>query len=942
LHKKGINTKKRGLRGGTLFETARKYFTKASQPKFTNPIIYNPASVFTQSSPASSQVSPQDGKIHGIYGSALNVNDSMKLSRLTSSDCTNLLGQIIANPTKSLTSNAETEVRLCKQKFYSDLKVKFPRPDSMEGVEYFDTQLSTKSNPVQTLTLRNCKVIKKLVYSDRFNGLYEYRIFSPAVSTLPPIGGTQKETPVGTFTQFPVSVLLTMAGQETPFSFDSFYNTDDRKEYFSDYMSCLQNVKKKFGPDVVTAKDVFQFDKFSSSSKLREFGKSEKCKIVLVAGNIGTKIQDPSNKGAIVVTPSQFSGTEYLDPKSGPDTTLEQYKNDPTGGPLAQLSVCPPVAEVILLHGARTGFNSDFLVINAIDDVIKELHTLGITSLTLNNGYLEVPEKLQSEEDLDLTDSQNPPKTAIAIFDSLSQKLKMLQTDDVPTNGLKPPVQYTEFNWQSTSKVSLIYASAVPLNYQSAINPEKSMLQYCVAGFDLVAQYFGAMVSAYYRKKQQQLLLESTALAAAAAAAAGAQDALAKQNEHQELVKAGLANPTKLFLTPLGGGVFKNPREMIACSALLSYYQAQQLLPNFDDKVQVIFLAWNGIGPRECPCPQECSDFSEFFNSSTTDTETNLVINEGVPKKLDYQKQLKDAEEDMLEIQRERKERENKPKNAKVTASETLVGNPTPEVSVDTAKEAPNDNIEMLGKQIPEEPAQLPPDADADVIQGNVNGNVNKPRSEVTEPLSTQQNTEEPLQRYRKWLEKIKKEKIDTERKKEEYDTSTTKEINKIETDLKRFTNTYDFNKREFGNIMEKLTQLVKERTKQMNLYESTLKTNDTFISALKIIINMIESNTKLPDGHTYVTYMYELITKKNKQQGSTATEPKISSSGDHVDPLGVSGGGSKSRRRQRARKTTRKYKSKSKSKSKPKTHRRRRAHHSRTRKHKKYTSRRR
>lgn len=919
LHKKGINTKKRGLRGGLKLSSL--FRSSASQPQV-------------------------DDQIHGIYGSALNVNDSMKLSRLTSSDCTNLLGQIIANPTKSLTSNAETEVRLCKQKFYSDLKVKFPRPDSMEGVEYFDTQLSTKSNPVQTLTLRNCKVIKKLVYSDRFNGLYEYRIFSPAVSTLPPIGGTQKETPVGTFTQFPVSVLLTMAGQETPFSFDSFYNTDDRKEYFSDYMSCLQNVKKKFGPDVVTAKDVFQFDKFSSSSKLREFGKSEKCKIVLVAGNIGTKIQDPSNKGAIVVTPSQFSGTEYLDPESGPGTTLEQYKNDPTGGPLAQLSVCPPVAEVILLHGARTGFNSDFLVINAIDDVIKELHTLGITSLTLNNGYLEVPANLQSEEDLDLTDSQNPPKTAIAIFDSLSQKLKMLQTDDVPTNGLKPPVQYTEFNWQSTSKVSLIYASAVPLNYQTAINPQKSTLQYCVAGFDLVAQYFGAMVSAYYRKKQQQLLLESTALAAAAAAAARAPDALAKQTEHQDLVKAGLANPTKLFLTPLGGGVFKNPREMIACSALLSYYQAQQLLPNFDDKVQVIFLAWNGIGPRECPCPQECSDFSEFFNSSTTDTETNLVINGCVPKKLKYQ-------EVMLEIQREREEIKNKKKNEEVTESKTLVGNPTPEILVDTAKEAPNANIEMLGKQKPEEAEQPPPDAVADVISENVKKLTPKVKlevpPEVKEPLSTEQSSEEPLQRYTEWLEKIKKQKIDTEREKDNFDTSKKEEITKIAkiaNDLnKQFPDLNDFNKPGYTDIMKKLNQLKIEHNKQMKSYESSLETNDKFISALTTIIDMIENNnTKLPDGY-YLTYMYKLITQKNKQQGSTATGAKISSSGGPVAPLGELGGGSKSRRRhphKPARKTTRKSKSKSKSKSKPKTHRRRRAHHSRTRKHKKYTSRRR
>ena len=132
LHKKGVNTKKRGLRGGVFFRSP--FSSSASQPQESN-------------------------EIHGIYGSAL--TDSMKLSRLTSSDCTSLLGQITDNPKKSLTNNAKTEVRLCKEKFYSDLNVKFPRPDSMDimqGVEYFDTQLSTKStnsNPAQTLTLRN-------------------------------------------------------------------------------------------------------------------------------------------------------------------------------------------------------------------------------------------------------------------------------------------------------------------------------------------------------------------------------------------------------------------------------------------------------------------------------------------------------------------------------------------------------------------------------------------------------------------------------------------------------------------------------------------------------------------------------------------------------------------------------------------------------------------
>jgi len=615
LHKKRVNSKKRGLRGGGLFSIAREFFRPtitSPRSKFTNPTIYDPASVFTQNSPASSQVSPQEGEIHGIYGSAL--RDSMKQSMLTATDCTGLLGQIISNPKKTLTSNAKTEVRLCKEKFYSDLKVKFPRPDSMEGVEYFDTQLSTNSSPVQKLTLRNCKVLKNPIHSNRLGELYEYRIFSPAVSTLPPIGGIQEETPVGTFTQFPVGTILKMVGQETPFDFASFYTTDDRKEYFSDYMSCLQNVKEKF----VSVKpseynnENGQYSAFlPESSKLQTYGKSHQCKIILVAGNIGVEIQNLANNGAIFVLPSQFNGAEYLSPLAGPETTLETYKGDRTGGPIGQLSCHPLPAEVVRLFAARKLLNSDnefsskFLVINAIGDVISELSTRSITSLTLNNGYLEVPEKLQSEEELDLTNSKNPPESAIAIFDSLSQKLKMLQTDDVPTNGLKPPVQYTEFNWQSTSKVSLIYASAVPLKYvyykreldsttgrnklteMPPINPQKSTLQYCVAGFDLVAQYFGAMVSAYHKSEQ----LKSTAKAGPAAAAVGGK--------------------IKLFLTPLGGGVFNNPRELIGCSVLLAYYQAQELFTDFDDKVQVNFLAWNQSSP-------EVYDFSKFFKPDKT------------------------------------------------------------------------------------------------------------------------------------------------------------------------------------------------------------------------------------------------------------------------------------------------------------------------------------
>ncbi len=879
LHKKRVNSKKRGLRGGGLMSLFR---SSASQPQV-------------------------DNQIHGIHGSAL--RDSMKQSMLTATDCTGLLGQIISNPKKTLTSNAKTEVRLCKQKFYSDLKVKFPTPDSMEGVEYFDTQLSTNSNPDQKLTLRNCKVLKNPIHPERLERLeklYEYRIFSPAVSTLPPIGGIQEETPVGTFTQFPVSALLIMAGNEIPFSFASFYGSDTtRKSYFSDYLSCLKNVKEKFGTDVLTAKDIFQFDKFSSSSKLRDFGKSEECKIVLVAGNIGTKIQDPSNKGAIVVTPSQFSGTEYLDPVSGPNTTLDGYKQDPTGGPLAQLSVCPPVAKVILLHGARklsdgSDFTSDFLVINAIDDVISELSTRSITSLTLNNGYLEVPSKLQSGEELDLTDdSENPPETAITIFDSLSQKLKMLQTDDVPTNGLTPPGIYTEFNSQSTSKVTLIYASAVPLNYtlRSKINIEKSMLQYCVAGFNLVAQYFGSMVSAYNKSKKPGVALDKK---------------------------------VKLFLTPLGGGVFKNPREMIASSVLLAYYQAKKLFSDFDAKVEVIFLAWDGNQRRE-KFPHECSDFSEFFKFSTTDKETTRVINEeGMQKKLEYQGILEEMKNERLQHQ---KERENNQKYPEVTASERLMGNTMPEISVDTtqAQGALEDNRESLNEA---ESNQNVNTSDEGEGQGDDDDDVMlPPRTKTSQPATML--GDELFENYKDLFEvkpvekqlpnvtiKLQGESLNNHNVRI-YRDKIIQKYKSGETIILSYKN---FNIRhEWTN--EELSEL-------FNFFEMTYISDASgYVSNLKkmLFIQMIFIPSECGEDYSDSFFKCAELSGVNT---SAQLGLKDFFSQKRVNILtGANnyGGGSKSRRTHRhkpVRKTTRKSKSK--------THRRRR--NSRTRKHKKYT----
>ncbi len=798
LHKKGVNTKKRGLRGGML-----KFFNRSPT---SSPVAKPRSHIDT------------DGTLHGI-------RDKITLSKLSDAQCLGYMDEI------SEFQKDGKKINLVKGsggiRDYNECLSKLNVTFDTTLATHKDIRGQTNSES-KTLTLTGCKAIKKGITGTSDN--FKYEIFSPAATTQPPTGGTRQETLVGTFTQLPVSFLLRLARQETPFSFASFYDRDTtRKSYFSDYLSCLKNVKEKFGSE----NDPFgsQIENFRNveSSKLRQFGKISTCRIVLVKGNVGVEIQKPENNGACFLLPSQLNGAEYQSPE--PVTDLNKYKYDPTGGPLGQLSCHPVVAKFILDHAERTGFTSSpFLVINAVDGVLPKCSRN--FNVKLNNGYLEVSEKLKDGKELELNVGENPSPNATAIFDSFCDNLKVLQTNDVPTNGLTPPNEYTKFNWQSTSKVSLIYASAVPLNYKSAINPEKSMLQYCVAGFDLVAQYFGAMVSAYNKSINQK---------------------------QQSQIKV------KLFLTPLGGGVFQNPREMIASSVLLSYYQAQQLFSDFDDKVEVIFLVYNGS-------PDECSDFSEFFNSSDVkvegEEEGSSFLPPRVPKTSGIASEAADAP--ASETSGEQQESEE-------------AAQPSPAVGADVIKG--NDDV------LPSEEART------DTMLGD----------ELFEKFKEGSLTEDDKEAYRK----VVLSNFDS--KQQEYDET-----------FKNTDTNASHNEKEY-NINDVVRKLRSDQSLVDNLFELFLiqKEKNTF-NKLLFINEIFRKNIFLQNTNYFKLFILTICL-----QMATTSQA----------------GGSKSRRRHRhkpARKTTRKYKSKSKSKSKPKTHRRRRAHHSRTRKHKKYTSRRR
>ena len=653
-----------------------------------------------------------------------------------------------------------------------------------------------------------------------------------------------------------------------------------------------------------------------SQVSLRKFGKNiTKCKIVLLASNIEREIQNSHNNDSVFVIPSLFNGTGYLN--SPPMIDIDTRKNDPIVK--TQLSCHPALTQFVMNYAAKSNFSSEFLVINALDDVITDMNSFTPGCLELINGCLKVCANVKYS--LKSTSIEIEYLNISNVFDTFCRKLKILQSVGVPTNGLKFP-ECNEFNSESESKVALIYASAVPLGYGD-INIEKTEFQYCVAGCNLVAQYFGAMVSAYNKKlNYKKAAVAAAAAAKAAAAAAAAADKMlvatkavavadaakseaAKAAAKAEAAEAAAANMglVKLFLTPLGGGEFNNPREMIAYSALLAYYQITKIFIDFNDNVEIIFLVCNDNA-------SEVNDFSVFFNTKegggTAAVQGDLEAAVRGDLEAEVQRDLEAAVQGDLEAAVRGDEEDVKVKES------SLLHSTKPE----TLEYTRQMNIPVL------EPFTEPIATQA----------------EVTEPLPTEQSSQEPLQRYKEWLEKIKKQKIVTEREKDNYDTSKTKEITKIANDLnKKFPDFNDSKRPEYTDIMKELNQLNIEHKKKMKSYESELKSDNNFISALTTIIDMIENNTELPDGYNYTTYIHKLI-----------SESKLSSPNNRAaPPLGGVIGGSKSRRRHRrhhksARKTRRgrTRKSKSKSKSKPKTHRRRR--HSRVRKNKKYTSRRR
>jgi hypothetical protein len=221
---------------------------------------------------------------------------------------------------------------------------------------------------------------------------------------------------------------------------------------------------------------------------------------------IDLEIENVGNSNAFFVLPSQLNGAEYIHI----DTIIKKiadYRNDRTGGPRGQLAVHPAVGQFILDNAANA---ERPIGINGVKNVI-----LPLGGVTLKNGYLQVEKENESAETL-LTNLE---------------KLIMIGMTDVPVDGYYYDRKYTKNtkisewnNYNPTNntqphKVNLIYASAVPIGEYNNIKTDNLVK---IANYIMIGEYYGALQQAYkYKKINNDKII-------------------------------------KIYLMPLGGGVFKN------------------------------------------------------------------------------------------------------------------------------------------------------------------------------------------------------------------------------------------------------------------------------------------------------------------------------------------------------------------------------------------------
>lgn len=257
--------------------------------------------------------------------------------------------------------------------------------------------------------------------------------------------------------------------------------------------------------------------------------------IGVTSSEIMRHVQLPESAGAYFVLPSQLNGAEYPN-DNAIVREVEDYIYDNTGGPRGQLAAHPGAAQFVLDNAASWAKPEG---INAIDHILAEA-----PQFKLKNGYMVMPE----------CDEEPEAKKLFEGFTKALHGLRPLIMHDLSACGLTPDKEGMSI---ATHRVGLVYASAVPVDSYTnrAKSPVARKLHQKVAEAVLVAQYFGALRAVALRPEATK--------------------------------------PAKVFLLPLGGGVFNNSFESI----VRAMAQAVELLagePGLLEKLRVQVLAWSG------------------------------------------------------------------------------------------------------------------------------------------------------------------------------------------------------------------------------------------------------------------------------------------------------------------------------------------------------------
>ncbi|CAK9106738.1 Hypothetical protein SCF082_LOCUS50016 [Durusdinium trenchii] len=283
------------------------------------------------------------------------------------------------------------------------------------------------------------------------------------------------------------------------------------------------------------------------------FSKLNSGNLPIISSEIMTEIHKEANHGALFVIPSQFNGAEY------PYHTdlvfkVEDYKHDNSSGPRAQLAAHPAVAQFLLDNAANAKREGG---INALDELLEK-----VSGFELVNGYLKI-QRLKSGQEEALRNLQDHLHT-----------LRPLIMEDILVQGLTPDQRGVA---GGRHRVGLVYASAVPVD--SYLNRDgDSEYQTKVAELLLVAQYYGALKHAATTAKD-----------------------------------SGHGGRRKVFLMPLGTGVFHNSWEIIAKSMAKAVQMldddllasldicalARQGNPSEELKLQETFYKLNKYMPNE-------------------------------------------------------------------------------------------------------------------------------------------------------------------------------------------------------------------------------------------------------------------------------------------------------------------------------------------------------